>query len=342
MPVIAESKYRAPLFFSNPHAQTVFPTLFRKVRGVTYKRERVDTPDKDFLDVDISTVGSTRAAIVLHGLEGDSTRCYMLGMVKALNNNGWDAIAVNLRGCSGEPNRTLRLYHSGDTGDLDTVVSYIHSQKDYSDLALIGFSLGGNVVLKYVGERADTVKSAITAAAAFSVPCDLAAGATKIGSFMNIPYMKRFLTMLREKIRTKMGLFPELINDNDYDQIRDFADFDNRYTAPLHGFANAEDYWKKSSSKQFLARISIPTLLVSAADDPFLTPECYPFKEARDNPSLFLEVPKHGGHVGFMAFDSDREGTKGIWIMRLNGTNQIRITPNGIKAMNPRWSPFLK
>lgn len=305
MPVIAESKYQAPIFFSNAHVQTVFPTLFRKVGGVTYQRERIDTPDGDFLDIDMSTVGSPRCAIVLHGLEGDSTRCYMLGMVKSLNRNGWDAIAVNLRGCSGESNRTLRLYHSGDTADLDTVVSYVSSNKTYSELALIGFSLGGNVVLKYVGERGDTTNPLIKAAAVFSVPCDLAAGAKKISSFMNTPYMRRFLKMLREKIRQKAQLFPDMINDDGYDQIRDFKGFDDRYTGPMHGFENAEDYYRKSSSKQFLSEISIPTLLVNAADDPFLAPECYPYQEARENPSFFLEVPRHGGHVGFIAFDSN-------------------------------------
>ncbi len=285
--------------------QTVFPTLFRKVHGVTYQRERIETPDGDFIDIDISSVGSPRVAVVLHGLEGDSNRWYILGMVKALNRNGWDAIAMNFRGCSGECNRTVRFYHSGETGDLETVISHINSHKYYSEVALVGFSLGGNVALKYLGERADSAPQFIKAAATFSVPCDLAAGAIKIGSTMNRPYMKRFLKMLHEKIRAKMRLFPELIDDKDYNQIRDFRDFDNRYTAPIFGFENAEDYWRKASSKPLLSNISIPTLLVSSADDPFLSQDCYPFKEARDNPNFFLEVPPHGGHVGFMAFNTN-------------------------------------
>jgi uncharacterized protein len=305
LPVVKESTYRPPRFLGNAHFQTVLPTLFRKVHGVSYRRERIDTPDGDFVDIDISSIDSSKAAIVLHGLEGDSTRCYMLGMVRALNRNGWDAIAINFRGCSGECNRTIRFYHSGETGDLDTVINHINSRKKYSELALIGFSLGGNVVLKYIGENAERARLSIKAAAAFSVPCDLAAGAVKIGSRTNRLYMKRFLKLLHEKVRAKMTLFPELIDDNGYDQIRDFRDFDNRYTAPIFGFDSAEDYWRKASSKPLLTDIPVPTLLVSAADDPFLTPECYPFHEARANPNFFLEVPKHGGHVGFMAFNYD-------------------------------------
>ncbi len=304
MPVINESTYRTPLLFRNPHMQTVFPSLLRKVSGVTYQRERIETPDGDFLDVDASSVGSARAAIVLHGLEGDSSRSYMLGMVRALNRSGWDAIAMNFRGCSGEPNRTLRLYHSGDTQDLDTVVSHVASKANYSELALIGFSLGGNVILKYLGERGNEVHELAKRAVVFSVPCELETGALKISSRPNRLYMQRFLRMLREKIRAKMRIMPELINDNGYEQLRGFKDFDDRYTAPMHGFDSAEDYWRKSSSKPFLHSISVPTLLVNAADDPFLSPECYPFEEAGVNPNFFLEVPGHGGHVGFVSFNS--------------------------------------
>ena len=144
---------RPPLFCSNTHIQTVIPTLFRKVSGVTYQRERIDTPDGDFLDLDWSRVGSKRLAIVLHGLEGNSTRSYMMGMVKALNRGAWDALAVNFRGCGGEPNRRLQMYHSGETGDLQTVIRHVSENDKYSALALVGSSLGGNVILKYLGEQ---------------------------------------------------------------------------------------------------------------------------------------------------------------------------------------------
>ncbi|MCA1959678.1 MAG: alpha/beta fold hydrolase [Desulfomonile sp.] len=307
MPLLDNSTYRPPLFLSNPHIQTILPSLFRKVRGVAYTRERIDTPDGDFIDLDWSRVGASRVAIVLHGLEGNSQRSYVLGMVKALNRMGWDAIALNFRGCSGEINRSARFYHSGDTEDLDRVISHVASFTVYREAALVGFSLGGNVVLKYLGERGQYAHSLIKGAVAFSVPCDLTAGALKIGSPGNKLYMRRFLKMLGEKIRLKAAMMPELISDRGFEQIKDFKQFDDRYTAPLHGFASAEDYWRRASSKPFLERISVPTLLVNAADDPFLAPECYPKAEAERSSSFFLEVPRFGGHVGFMAFNRQRE-----------------------------------
>ena len=303
MPVVAESSYRAPLLFSNPHVQTVYPSLFRRVTGVTYSRKRINTPDEDFVDLDVSSVAAERIAIVLHGLEGDSGRGYMLGMVKALNRGGWDAAALNFRGCSGESNRQVRFYHSGDTGDLRAVISQISAQGKYSEMALVGFSLGGNVVLKYLGECGLNVPGIIRKAAAMSVPCDLTSTSHRLAEPANRIYMKRFLRLLRKKIRMKMAVMPGRLNDDGYERIKNFKDFDDRYTAPVHGFENAEDYWKKASSKPLLRRISVPTLLINAADDPFLTEACFPVDEAKDNPMLLLEIPDHGGHVGFVTFN---------------------------------------
>jgi len=274
---------------------------------VHYQRHRIDTPDGDFLDLDKSAVGSRRLAIILHGLEGDSSRAYVLGMVKAVNKRGWDALAVNFRGCSGVCNKQVRFYHSGDTQDLETVISHVTANEKYSELALIGFSLGGNVILKYVGERGTQTNSLITKAVAFSVPCDLESSSNHLAASANRIYLKRFLRLLREKIRMKMTIMPEQINDHDYKTIKTFKEFDDRYTAPMFGFSGAEDYWRKASSKPFLASISIPTLLINAADDPFLTDLCYPTEEAKNNPRFFLEIPKFGGHVGFLAFNSARE-----------------------------------
>lgn len=307
MPIVPESSYVPPLFFSNPHVQTVFPSVFRKVTGVRYVRERVITPDDDFVDVDLSLIGSKRLAIVLHGLEGSSERSYVLGMVKALNRAGWDAAAMNFRGCSGESNRQLRFYHSGDTGDLQTAVSHLRATRAHTALALVGFSLGGNVILKYLGERGESLDSLIQGAVVMSVPCDLPSGSIKLQQSSNRLYMKRFLKMLREKIRMKMPIMPERIDDKGYERIKTFRDFDDRYTAPMFGFADAYDYWEKASSKPLLSAIRVPTLLINAADDPFLAPPCYPVEEAQTNPHLFLEVPRHGGHVGFLSFNSRGE-----------------------------------
>jgi uncharacterized protein len=303
VPIISQSEYRPPALFSNQHVQTIYPSVFRKVIGVDYKRERIDTPDGDFLDLDFSLAGHKNLAIVLHGLEGDSSRSYVLGMVKAFNTSGWDALAMNFRGCSGESNRKPRFYHSGDTADLQTVLSYVDSLGKYSQVALIGFSLGGNVILKYLGEQGEQVPAVIRGAVAISVPCDLASCSAQIGRRANRIYMKRFLRMLHDKIRMKMKVMPGLIDDHDFSSIRNFQDFDDRYTAPLHGFKNARDYWHKSSCKQFLSRIAVPALVINSADDPFLAEACYPLEEAKAGDYVFLEMPDAGGHVGFVTFN---------------------------------------
>jgi predicted alpha/beta-fold hydrolase len=303
MPIIRPSLYRPPLLFKNGHVQTIYPNVFRRVNGVTYFRQRLWTPDNDFLDLDWSPAGATRLGIVAHGLEGNSTRPYVLGMVRALNRNGWDAVVWNFRGCSGEPNRQVRLYHSGDTPDLDTVLTHILENRPYQKLALIGFSLGGNIILKYLGEKARKLDRKVRCAVTFSVPCHLASSALKMGNAKNALYMKRFLRLLHQKIRRKMQLFPNKIDDRGFHRIRTFKEFDERYTAPLNGFMSAEDYWEKSSCKPRLAHIAIPTLLINSLDDPFLAPPCFPYQESLGNPFLFLETPETGGHVGFVSFE---------------------------------------
>lgn len=307
MPLNSKSDYNPMFLFSNAHFQTIYPPLFRKVKGVHYVRERIFTPDRDFIDLDWSKVGADRAVIVSHGLEGHSRRSYVLGMIKAFNARGWDGIAFNFRGCSGEPNRLLRSYHCGATEDLHSVISHVIDKKRYSCIALVGFSVGGNLTLMYLGEKHDVLPSLIKSAAAVSVPCDLESSSKKLAQRSNMLYMKRFLKMCHNKIRIKMKIMPGEINDANYDSIKTFEDFDNRYTAPIHGFLHAKDYWSKCSCKQYLAGINIPTLLINAQNDPFLGKACYPLEEARNNPYLFFEMPKSGGHVGFVDFKSNGE-----------------------------------
>jgi len=307
MPIVANSTYRAPWFLSNGHLQTLFPHLLRCVSGVRYERERINTPDNDFLDLDWVRSGARRLAVVAHGLEGDSKRHYMLGMFKALAKHRWDVVAWNARGCSGEPNRTARFTHSGATEDLQTVLSRVLSTNDYSEIVLLGFSLGGNLTLKYLGERCRRLDPHIKAAVALSVPCDLRSGSIQLAKPANQMYMRRFLVTLHDKIRALMRLMPGKIDDRDYEKMRTFKDFDDRYTAPLHGFKDAEDYWRQCSCKPYLKDIQIPTLLVNARNDPFLADRCYPVEEARQNPNLHLEMPVSGGHVGFVSFNHDGE-----------------------------------
>ena len=298
MPLI-KSDYNAPFHLRNGHVQSIYPTLFRTPVAVNYQRERLELADGDFLDLDWSKVASKRLVILSHGLEGNSDRTYITAMVNRLNKENWDCLAWNFRGCSGEMNRLFRLYHNGDISDLNSVVT--HAIKDYEQIALIGFSMGGNLTLNYLSRQSDLSRKLI-ASIVFSVPCDLAGSCDALAKWTSKIYMNRFLAMLKLKIIAKSDQFPNRINTNAYNKIKNFADFDNRYTAPLHGFENAKDYWQKASSISHLKKIEIPTLIVNAADDPFLSDSCYPFEAAKSNPNLFLEIPDYGGHVGFIEF----------------------------------------
>ena len=306
MPLINRSDYKAPLFLQNGHIQSIYPTLFRRFDTGFYERERIFTPDDDFLDIDWSRAGSNRLAIISHGLEGNSHRNYVVGMVKMLNRNGWDALAWNYRSCSGEMNRRLRFYNSGTIDDLEVVIEHAAKIESYKEIVLIGFSMGGNLSLLYLGNKGSRIDSKIVRSVVFSVPCDLKASTRELAKFKNRIYMGRFLKTLHQKIRTKMKLMPGQINDDNYHLIKNFKDYDDRYTAPLHGFNNAEDYWSKCSSNRFIPEIKIPTLIVNARNDPFIADGCYPVNETSDSKCVYLETPRSGGHVGFMQFKRDK------------------------------------
>jgi len=306
MPVIERSAYRPPFLCDNGHVQTIFPTLIRIPHEDLYQRERIDTPDNDFLDIDWSRTGSRKLAILSHGLEGNSHRHYMIGMTRMLNSRGWDAAAWNYRGCSGETNRQLRMYHNGAIDDLDCVVQHALGTGAYDTVALIGFSLGGNLTLLYLGRQGATLNKAIQKAVVFSVPCDLQAGAMELAKGRNLFYMRQFLFSLHRKIEAKAKQFPGKVHAEEFHRIRNFKDFDDRYTAPIHGFKDAEDYWDKCSSVRFIPEIRVPTLIVNALDDPFLAKSCYPVREASDSACVHLEMPGSGGHVGFVLCSKDK------------------------------------
>ena len=299
MPLVP-SNYRPPFLFRNGHFSTIYAGAIRKVHGVIQKRERLELQDGDFLDLDWSeSIQPTeKVAILLHGLEGDAQRHYITGSAKKLTQNNFDTCAVNFRGCSGQPNRLYRSYHSGATEDLMAVIGHILNTKDYTKIYLLGFSLGGNLALKYLGEG-NPVPKEVTAAVAVSVPCDLKDACDQLLRSKNVLYSARFKKHLLAKLRTKQQLFPTKISEGDINKISTLKDFDDAYTAPAHGFADALDYYAQCSSKQFLPNITTPSLIINAKDDSFLGEACYPYKEAKDNPSLFLEVPEFGGHVGF-------------------------------------------
>jgi uncharacterized protein len=301
MPVVV-SRFQPPYFLRNGHLQTILPTLLQRRSLVELSRERLELPDGDFVDLDWSTSGADRVAILSHGLEGSSRDDCVRGMATRLRRTGWDVLAWSFRGCGPEPNRLMRSYHSGETGDLGAVIALAAAR--YPRIVLIGFSLGGNVTLKYLGEG--NCHPAVVSGVAISVPIDLAASANAIDRrWSNRIYLHRFLSRLLPKLEAKALRFPGRLELSGSDRIRTLREFDNLYTAPVHGFRDADDYWKKSSARQYLNGIKVPALLLNARDDPFLTSESFPYPEAEKNPNFFFEATKSGGHVGFIDLASN-------------------------------------
>ena len=309
--LIEDSTYNPNILFKNNHFNTVYRTLFDQL-DIKFQRKRLETDDGDFLDLDFLKTNSKKIAIVIHGLEGSSSSSYIKSLTRIQNLKKIDVAAINLRGCSGEPNRLMSSYHSGKTDDLGAVISYIDKKFNYDEYYLIGFSLGGNLILKYLGENGHDLPSKIKSAVTISVPCDLKGSSEAISKFWNLIYMQRFIRSLKHKALFKSQQFPDsFLNKNEIDKIKNLYDFDNLYTAPAHGFKDAFDYWDKNSSKQFITKINIPTLLINAADDSFLSKSCFPVKEAKINSNFYLEIPKYGGHVGF---NSNLSKTKDQWL----------------------------
>ncbi len=297
MSVLKNTAYKPSFLFKNKHFNTVYRTLFTKY-NVQFNRERLELSDGDFIDLDISSVRSNKVVIAIHGLEGSSSSTYILSLTKVLNKHGFDVFAMNLRGCSGELNRLLSSYHSGKTEDLEAVIQHLKKNYHYKEIHIVGYSLGGNLTLKYMGEigKQTTIKSAV----GVSVPCDLEATAIKMNALSNRLYLHKFLESLLAKTYQKLAAFPDsFLTKESIKRIKNFKDFDDTYTAPAHGFKDAEDYWRTSSCKQFIPFIKTPTLLITALDDPFFTKECYPTEEAKNNADFHLETTIYGGHVGF-------------------------------------------
>jgi predicted alpha/beta-fold hydrolase len=299
-------EYKPSALFRHHHFSTIFPSLFRKVKGVSYQRERIETPDDDFIDLDWSSYNNERLVVICHGLEGSGDSAYVRGMAKIFNNKDWDAVAYNYRACSGEMNRHLKAYHAGATYDLHTVLEHIISTKKYNEIALVGFSLGGNLILKYLGEAPGKVSNVVKKAVAISAPVDLESCAKSISSPSNFIYNDRFIRKLRKKSAAKKQQI--IAAGMDYEALmktKSLKEFDDKFTAPANGFDDAIDYWTKNSSRQFLKNIQKPTLLLNALNDPFLAPPCFPYEEAKANPNFKLMTPKYGGHVGFAQFNKD-------------------------------------
>ncbi len=299
MPLVSSS-YSPPWLFKNGHFSTIYSSKLRPNPKLDQKRDRLNLPDGDFLDIDwsFSKPKNTKLALLLHGLEGNSQRTYMKGIGKLLVENGWDIAAINFRSCSGSMNLAYQSYHSGKTDDLEFVINSLLEKNQYQDISLIGFSLGANLFLKYLGERND-VPTPIKRGVAISVPVSLRGSLDSLMKSENWLYSTNFLLHLKKKYREKMIQFPDKMNEKDLKAIKTLKDFDNLYTAKAHGFKDAYDYYEKCSSKQFLSTIQQPVLLLNAKNDSFLNADCYPLDLARDSKIVYLEVPEYGGHVGF-------------------------------------------
>ena len=297
------SSYRAPWWLTNPHIQTLWGKFLRRAPVLPTSLERLDTPDGDFLDLHhLKGPAGAPTLLLLHGLEGGIRSHYIQGLLGQAKARGWNATVLIFRSCGNEMNVTRRSYHSGETTDLDFVVRHLSRRNPASPLILAGASLGGNVLLKYLGEQGADVSARIHAAVAISVPFDLGKASRHIDKGFARNYQRHFLRSLHRKALRKLDRFPDLVPQDVLGRAMTLYDFDDVFTAPVHGFADAADYYDRSSSLHWLDRISINTLLLSAIDDPFLP--AYVLDEVRQkassNPRIEVEFTQHGGHVGFV------------------------------------------
>jgi predicted alpha/beta-fold hydrolase len=294
--------FKPPFWQINGHIQTIYPSIFRKV-SLPYKRERMVLSDGDFVDLDWVKNGSKKLILVTHGLEGDSTRHYVTGMIKKFVDAGFDGLGWNCRSCSGEINRNARFYHHGDAEDLRQVLEYAIKEMKYEEVFLAGYSMGGSLTLRLLAEKPSLLPKQVVKAVAASVPLDIHDSVKELHKSGKRFYMRRFLRKLGVKIQEKSLQFPEnpLLSYDGYEQkIKDFYDFDGTYTAPIHGYESAIDFYAKASTKPILKNIEIPVKIVQALNDPFLSQSCFELGEAESNENVELILTKYGGHVGFM------------------------------------------
>lgn len=292
--------FKPAWWLNNPHLQTIWPAIFRPpIRKLELKRERVELPDGDFIDLDWAGKDkSGPIVLVLHGFEGSIHSHYAKGMLKSMCDNGWRGVFMHFRGCSGEPNRLTRGYHSGSTEDVAYIVEKIREHEPDTPIAAIGYSIGGNMLLKWLGETKQA--NPLNAAVAVSVPYDLNKVAKRVQQGFSRFYQWYLLKCVCDRLLCKPYLLPPPIDMRELEEVNTVSDFDDKYTVPIHGFRSVEDYYKQTSSRQYLKFITVPTLLVHAKDDPFMTEDVIP--ETHDlSPAITLEVTETGGHVGFVS-----------------------------------------
>lgn len=299
--------FKPAWWLRHAHLQTLYPALLRNTPAPSLWRERLITPDHDFIDIDYCGTGTTPLIILLHGLTGSSQSGYIKGLQRALLQQGFRSAALNFRGCSGEYNRLARCYHSGETEDIHFLYQTLRQREPTTSMAVVGFSLGGNVLLKWLGEQGN--KLSLFAAVAVSVPLLLNICATKLDHGFSRLYCANLLRELKHYVLAKQQHLEKLGAIEETNKIKQlgnlstihsFWQYDDRVVAPLHGFANVHDYYQRASSRQFLNAITVPTLIIQARDDPFMTADVLPHASEL-SPTVHLEVTQSGGHVGFVA-----------------------------------------
>ena len=294
---MSETKFKPAWWLSNPHLQTLWASLCRPENHLPLMRERFELPDGDFIDLDWTRTGTGPIVLVLHGFEGSINSPYAKGILQAVSQNGWRGVFMNFRGCSGEPNRLPRSYHSGDTADLAAVVKALMERVPNVPVAAIGFSLGGNVLLKWLGETAE--QNSLSAAIAVLVPFELQKSVERVRHGFSQIYQHHFLKCVCERMAHKFKYTPPGITVPEWESLNTLHDFDDKVTAPLHGFYDADDYYARCSSRPYLKNIAVPTLIIHAKDDPFMTEDIIP-EEHELSAMVKLEVTQGGGHVGFV------------------------------------------
>lgn len=303
MPLIEKSTYKAEGFWrKNAHLSTILGTRFKEYPVPTYTREKITTDDGDFLNLDWRLQNNKKKLVILfHGLEGDSKRTYMNTCSDYFFQQGFNVLAWNHRGCGGEINKTLRLYHHGVIDDVDRIVTKAIAE-EFEAIYLIGYSMGGALIVNYLGAY-DAPKQ-VKAAAVFSIPISLKSCSDTLKVFPNTVYLNNFRKTLVPKFIEKAKQFPGQLNEEMIPKIKSFDEIDEYFTAPLHGYASKEEYYHKASPATVLDEVRVPTLIVNAANDPFLGEACYPKERFKAYPHIFFEVPKHGGHCAFPLKDS--------------------------------------
>ena len=297
---MSENPFKPAWWLRNRHLQTLWPAICRKdVKNLPLERERIELPDGDFIDVDWVGKNETGPIVlILHGFEGSIESHYAKGMLRALNQQGWRAAFIHFRGCSGEPNRLTRGYHSGETTDVDYVVRLFYYREPKTPIAAIGYSLGGNVLLKWLGETGQ--HNPLKAAVAISVPFELHKAAKRIQQGFSRFYQWYLLKCVRDRLQVKFERGCTSIDLALLAEAANIVDFDGRYTVPVHGFSSVGEYYTTASSRQYLHAIQVPTLLLHAKDDPFMTADVIPSPDEVST-SVMLEVTDAGGHVGFVS-----------------------------------------